>query len=272
MHPFEGRTLKQWSKTLRSGELQRIDDHIKIGLVQGETGDQMARRLVGDYRLKGKGGVFEMTRQKAEATVRTAVNSYSNSAREMFLAENSDLFGEEIYVATLDSRTTPICRSLDGKKFPVGQGPIPPLHFNCRSIRVASITGEALGNRPAKPFTERQFVQQFAKQEGLGKISSRDKLPYGWKTKYDSFAGRRVREMTEILPAKISYQQWLTRQSVGFQNDVLGPTRAKLFRTGKLTLDKFVNRRGDEIPLADLAASDAAAFRAAGLDPGRFYR
>jgi hypothetical protein len=78
--------------------------------------------------------------------------------------------------------------------------------------------------------------------------------------------------MTEILPAKISYQQWFSRQSVAFQNDVLGPTRAKLFRTGRVTLDKFVNRRGDEILLADLAASDAAAFRAAGLDPGKFYR
>jgi len=35
------------------------------------------------------------------------------------------------YLATLDSRTSAICRSLDGKEFKYGDGPLPPVHFNC---------------------------------------------------------------------------------------------------------------------------------------------
>lgn len=48
----------------------------------------------------------------------------------------SKLFTLEQYVAVLDSRTTKLCRGLDGKRFPLGEGPIPPLHMNCRSNRI----------------------------------------------------------------------------------------------------------------------------------------
>jgi hypothetical protein len=57
---------------------------------------------------------------------------------------------------------------------------------------------------------------------------------------------------------------------VDFQNDTLGITKAKLFREGGLNLDKFVNRNGDELTLAQLAEREAAAFRAAGLDPDKY--
>jgi len=39
------------------------------------------------------------------------------------------------YLAVMDNRTTDICRSLDGKTWPVGSPDVkvPPLHWNCRS-------------------------------------------------------------------------------------------------------------------------------------------
>ena len=268
--PFEGRTLKEWASTLQKADLRRIEDQVKIGLVRGEDSDAIARRIVGTAALKGRDGIVQITRNNAESVARTAVNAFSNTAHEEFLKENSDLFDEEIFVATLDSRTTPQCRALDGEKFPVGEGPIPPLHFNCRSMRVASINGEALGMRPAKPSTEKQLVREYAKQEGLGDVSSRDKLPRGYKGSYDDFASRRIRELTGQVPAKVSYQDWLSGQSASFQNDVLGPTRGKLFRNGGYELTNFVDRSGGTVTLADLAAKDAAAFKAAGLDPEAF--
>ena len=73
------------------------------------------------------------------------------------------------------------------------------------------------------------------------------------------------------IPAKVTYGEWLARQSVEFQDDVLGVTRGRLFRKGGLKLTKFVSRTGDEIPLSELARREADAFRAAGLDPTDFY-
>jgi hypothetical protein len=74
------------------------------------------------------------------------------------------------------------------------------------------------------------------------------------------------------LPKRMSYEQWMRTQSVEFQNDTLGVTKARLFRTGKLSLSEFVNRSGDELTLAELAVKEAAAFRAAGLDPTKYAK
>lgn len=62
-----------------------------------------------------------------------------------------------------------------------------------------------------------------------------------------------------------SYQDWLRDQPAEFQDDVLGPARGILFRSGKFTVDKFVDRAGRTLTLDQLKARDASAFRKAGL-------
>jgi SPP1 gp7 family putative phage head morphogenesis protein len=269
-HPFEGRVLKEWAKDVRVKDLQRIKDQIMVGVVQGESNVTIARRVVGTTAMKGMNGVTQITRNQAAAITRTAVNSFSNAARELFFQENSELFKKERYVSTLDDRTTPVCRAYDGKEFKVGEGPIPPLHFNCRSVRIAVIEGAELSNRPAKPFTEKQLVSEYAKNNKLGNITSRDNLPRGFKTSFDDFKRQRVRQLTGTVPGKTTYQEWLKGQTKDFQEDVLGKTKAKLFRDGDLALDKYVDRAGNELTLAELAQKEIKAFRAAGLDPKEF--
>ena len=118
--------------------------------------------------------------------------------------------------------------------------------------------------------TEKMVVRKYAQGEGLGKYTKRAELPRGHKGKYDVFQRAEMRRMTGRVPAKVNYQMFLEGQSVEFQNDVLGPTRGKLFRKGGLKLDKFVDKKGATIRLDQLADTDAAAFRAAGLDPADY--
>jgi SPP1 gp7 family putative phage head morphogenesis protein len=268
--PFDGKTLKQWSSKIREDDISRIMDQVRIGMVQGEGAAAIARRVVGTVGLRGTDGVTEITRRNAAAITRTAVNHFSNQARREFFKSNKSVLKEEQYVATLDSRTTPVCRSLDGERYPVGEGPIPPLHFNCRSLRVGVLDGEVLGQRPQKPVTERGLLRQYTERNGLKTVTRRRDLPRGHRGSFDQFSRRIIRDVTGPIPAKVTYQQWLTRQSAAFQDDVLGPTRARLFRRGGLTLDKFVNRSGDQINLHDLARLDRQAFINAGLDPEDF--
>jgi len=269
-HPFEGRTLKDWSNQIARADLQRIEQAIRIGVVQGEPTREIARRVVGSVNQRGKDGVTQITRRQAQAIARTAVNSYSNAAKREFYKANADVFDREVYVATLDSRTTPVCRANDGKRFPVGKGPIPPLHWNCRSLRVAELDGEVIGKRPAKAVTEKGLLRDYAKKAGIKPVGNRASLPRGHKGSFDQFSRGEIRKRTGVIDAKISYQDWLTRQPTSFQIDILGPTRAKLFRDGNLKLDRFVNRRGDELTLSQLARRDRDAFIAAGLDPDNF--
>lgn len=264
--PFEGRLLKDWAKRIRQQDIDRIENQIKIGIYQGESSDTIAKRIVGTAALQGRDGVTQITRNNAQAIARTSVIAFSDAARLEFLMLNQDIFTEELFVATLDSRTTIICQSLDGKLFALGIGPRPPLHWQCRSVRVAMVGAAAIGSRPAKPTTQKMLLREYAAKNNIKTVSSRDALPSGHKGKFDKFARSRIRQMVGRVPAKVTYSDWLKRQSVEFQNDVLGKTRATLFRKGGLKLEKFIDARGKEIPLAQLANKEAQAFRAAGLD------
>jgi len=56
---------------------------------------------------------------------------------------------------------------------------------------------------------------------------------------------------TEIVPADMTYYEWLKTQPKEFQNDAIGPTRAKLLRDGGLDVEKFakLNLGRDFTPL-----------------------
>ena len=79
-----------------------------------------------------------------------------------------------------------------------------------------------------------------------------------------------MRELTGTTAVKTTYQTWLGRRSAAQQADILGPTRADLFRKGNLSLDRFVMADGTELTLSQLASRHTAAFRRAGLDPDDF--
>lgn len=67
------------------------------------------------------------------------------------------------------------------------------------------------------------------------------------------------------VDANLSYGEWLRRQSAETQDEVLGPTRGRLLREGKLTMDAFYNDKGRYLTLDELRARNAAAFARAGL-------
>ena len=271
VHPFEGKILRDWARDIRRADIERIEAQIRIGMVQGESIPDISRRITGSARLRGRNGVTEITRRQAQGLARTATNAIATEARNAFFLANREFFDAEIYVATLDSRTTPICRSLDGTRYKVGEGRYPPLHWNCRSIRVPLLDADPLGNRPSKPVHQRELLREFAKQRGIDPPPAlRKNLPYGTKGAFDAFARRRTRQMIGVVPAKTTYEDWLRRQPAAFQDDVLGNTKGRLFRRGDLSLDRFVDSTDAEKTLADLARSDAEAFRLAGLDPDDF--
>lgn len=77
----------------------------------------------------------EMSEQSIERYSRTKLTEVANRARVDFFNE-SGIVAAYQYSAILDDRTTEICAGLHGKIFNAGDEPIPPLHFNCRSILV----------------------------------------------------------------------------------------------------------------------------------------
>ena len=240
--PFEGRILQKWIRDLNNRDTARMMDQIRIGMVNGEGGREITRRVMGTGAQRFRDGTRALTKRNVEGIARTAVNFISNQARQEVYAANRKLIPEELYVATLDGRTTFQCMGLDGQVFKNGEGPVPPIHFNCRSTRVPIINGKVAGERPAKSVSKQML-------EGLNKKEQRDL----------------INKLTGQVPASETYQIFLKKQTVGFQNDQLGVTKAKLFRKGGLTLDKFTDPRGKTFRLSDLRRDHPEAFIKAGL-------
>jgi SPP1 gp7 family putative phage head morphogenesis protein len=61
-------------------------------------------------------------------------------------------------------------------------------------------------------------------------------------------------------PPEETYQTWLQRQPVAVQDDILGPSRGRLFRQGGVTLDRFVDQSGREYTLDELRRRESASF------------
>lgn len=140
--PFEGRTMREWLAKQEEDDLARITNQVRFGMVSRETPDRITQRVFGEARVLGANGATEEARRRLFEIVVMGGLFAGNEAKREFVNFNPDSFGRELYLAVLDERTTKICRSLNKKVFKVGEGPYPPIHFWCRSIRVFLLPGE----------------------------------------------------------------------------------------------------------------------------------
>jgi len=250
--PFEGRTLKQWMERTARADVDKMLRYAKIGIVQGQTPTEIARGIIGTQQAKYTDGQARKAFKDIESVILTVTNGVQQEAKQALYEANSDIIKEELFVATLDVRTTIECASNDGKKFKRGKGPIPPLHFRCRSLRVPYINPDNLRNRGFDASTEKELLQEYSEQANISRVAKRSALPRGHKGSFDDYARKRRRELIGQVPAQKTYNDWLKTQSKGFQDQVLGPTRAEMFRKNEISLEKFVARDGDVLTLDEL--------------------
>lgn len=192
--PIFDQKLADWFRGIERDTQLRMEREVNRGFLVGETTEDITRRLLG---RRGVAGALATTRAQAAVVTRTAVNQISNRAREISFQENKDLVEGVQWVATLDSRTSEICASLDGQVFKLGEGVRPPAHPNCRSTIVPVLKSwESLGIQdPGIPDAVRASLD--------GKV-----------------------------PARVTFPEWLKGKPEAFQNEVLGKARAALFRRG----------------------------------------
>lgn len=227
--PMEGRPLSRWVDLLGERDFDRVWATTLRGLTIGQTNPEIVRAVVGSQGLRFTDGVRQVTRRAARTVVRTTTTHTAAIASEAVWRENADLIDGIQWVSTLDGRTSSICQARDGQVFDVDEGPRPPAHMNCRSTTAPVLkSARALGVTGLDQGTRAAFDGQ--------------------------------------VPESLTYQTWLQGRSAAFQDDVLGPTRGKLFREGDLTLDRFVNfRTGEAFSLDELRRREPAAFIKAGL-------
>ena len=217
--PFEGDLLDAWLSDLSETTVKRIRRQIQLGMTRNETLSEIVRRVRGRRAGRGfVGGVWRTTTRDAETVVRTAVTFISNRAHLESYRQNAKIVSGVRFVAVLDSRTSDICIANDGRVWALDdpKQQVPPLHPNCRSQLVPEINFAAVGLPPPP-------------------------------------AGQRASESGPVS-SSVTYEQWLRRQSFAKQVDILGRTRARLFRAGKLSLRDLVKKDGTTVTVNELRA------------------
>jgi hypothetical protein len=140
--------MRQWLQDAASDDAKRIRNAIYSGANQGLRPEVIARLVVGTARAQGTDGATQISRNHIDSITRSGVIHVSAFVRDQFFRLNPQVLDLEQYVAVLDSRTTKLCRSLNGNRYPIGFGPMPPLHINCRSIRYAVLPRDIGGPIP----------------------------------------------------------------------------------------------------------------------------
>lgn len=267
--PFGGEsgsfTLSQWFGKMEAADMDRIYGALQQGITQSETIDQIASRVV---------TATELTRRNAEAIVRTGVSYITNATRHEWYEANSDIINAERWTATLDGRTTAICRGRDGHHKPLSgtstKGvPRPwlrpitatlPAHVGERSIFTAVLSPDGIAQKmPDRPFVRDTRTRRFRERDF--RADARGAAGAKWRKMSAKQRNNAIRQQKQTwanrvvgqVPGDTTYDAWLRRQSTAFQNEVLGVRKAQAFRKG-LKLDQFLDRRGSELTLDQLEA------------------
>ena len=226
-----GQVVSKAFRGIATSQAERFSQVVRNGLLTGETTPDIAKRLIGSLQfgeqaktvgqLAAAGGqATQVADNQILTLIRTSINQVANAASQQVYEANQDITQKYRYIATLDTRTSAICRALDGREFDYGKGPMPPQHFNCRSTTVPVINYKQLGFNPPPP-------------------------------------ARRA-SMDGQVPANESYGEWLKKQPRTVQADALGPGKVAYFNRlvdkygAKDAMAKLVRDDGSELTLAQL--------------------
>lgn len=183
--------IKNWPNT----ETQNVVDQIITGFYRGETNTVITRNV----RQQ-----LEQAPGHAESISRTLTNHVATITQEVTNEENEQAVQGYILTAVLDSKTSEICRGIDGTKvrFSDDYQPLPPFHINCRTI--------------TRPWL----------RADLQKVTAEERAATG-------------SDGTELNPINQTYYQWLANQDAAFQDEVLGVGQGAIFRSGAVTPEEF---------------------------------
>ena len=226
---IEGATMLEWTRRNSRQLQQAVLDQVRLSLEAGESTQQATTRIVGGT-INGVAvpGVMATSRRNAETLVRTAIAEVVNKAALQSFQDMNDVVKAVQQISTLDSRTSDICIAYSGQVWDVNTlEPIapstlqfnggPPRHFNCRS-RLVPVT---------KSFEE------------LGITGT--EIPVATRASMDG-----------EVPGDITFDGFLKGKSKTFQDELLGPGRARLWRSGKISLTQLVDFRGNPLTLDQL--------------------
>jgi SPP1 gp7 family putative phage head morphogenesis protein len=246
-----------------SQQSQQLQDafavQMRLGMMRGESVEQLVSRVRGTRAAHYTDGIMLVRKHHAVALVRTSVLTVANEAKLETFRKNQALIKGVQWLATLDARTTPICRALDGKQWafpeltPIGHDKVFPgaiAHWNCRSTQISVLRSwqelsgpkSKLKDKEGKPADIGDTIAEKLREKGMPEEQIQ-------KVKVNTRAS-----MDGQVSAGLDFEDWLQGKTPVFQDELLGPARAKIWRDGKATISQMTDQNNRPLSLAELRA------------------
>lgn len=231
-----GAPAREWwsrqSQTLKT----KFKDQITLGVLQGESVQQITRRIRGSRGSGYADGIAFGMRKSAEDLVRTSVNAAANTGRLAMYQANGDVIKGVQPVVTFDLRTSEICIARAGAAWDLEGNPLPqstrnerfvplPWHFNERTTLAPILKSfkEIVGSKGSKLDKQLNALPKATKASMDGQIAD-----------------------------SISFEKWLKGKTVAEQRKVLGATRQQLWSDGKLALKDLIGQTGRPLTIKQI--------------------
>jgi SPP1 gp7 family putative phage head morphogenesis protein len=221
---IDGAPTSAWWAKQAEDTAFKFAAQVRQGIANNETQERIVRRIVGG---KGEPGIMDVSRRNARALVHSSVMTAANRARLETFKRNSRLIKGVRWLATLDGHTCARCAALDGQAWDLDGKRLkdttidfmaPPIHWNDRCVlSPVPKTFADIGLNIPEPTDEGQ------RASSLGPI-----------------------------PGKTTFNDYFGRLSKAQQDDQFGPTRAQMWRDGKITVRDLVSGNGRELTLDEI--------------------
>ena len=249
-HKWSGKNYSDRVWNNNAAFCKRLQRTIEVGCMAGMTLHDMEERLLEDCI-----GADSDSGQRfcASRLIRTEVNYFSNQGfLEGYKAAGITRYR---FMATLDLRTSAVCRQLDGKTFLVEEAQpgrnVPPMHPFCRSVTVPAVNNRT-GTRWARDpvtgqsmtvpadMTYSQWYEKYVKKRDLGLTEEEEYAMNSWVSSDFYPINEKLRQGIELTSGEKSAITNLDRALEKFPR-YNGPVKRSLVISDPTELQRFVN-------------------------------
>lgn len=215
---IEGAASAAWWKKQSSDTAFRFAAAVRQGMIAGETNSQILTRVVGTQISPG---IMQVSKSNARSLIHSSIQATAAAARRETFQKNRDIFSGIRQVSTLDSHTSLICVAYSNAEWDMDYKPIngTTLPFNGGIPRHWNCRS-----------VEVPIIQAYAARGPQGMRASSE----------------------GPISAKTTFDQFLKRKGVAFQDEVLGKGRAALWRKGTINLSQLLDLKSNPLTLAQL--------------------
>ncbi len=194
----DGVTFSSMLLALQDSTYKKLEQKINYAFSSGEGYAYLEQEL-GETPEE----FIQSTQKQYSNIFVAALLAVEDEANNDFQQENKNAFPFGYYVAVLDNKTTPVCMSLHGNRYPINEGPRPPQHYNCRS----------------------QFIMEVDLDDELGHL-----YPYNI-----------IKEKMGHVKVYKDFDEFLRQQPTSFLEEILGFNRARLYKENKLPIKSYID-------------------------------